>query len=344
MGLANKIQSASNADMRAPTLPDGPPPSLPQATYYPPAQTASAPPAPSALPPQTTFSPPSGNKFGGNEQPAVRERLNRIVAENQLQAFYPSHKLDAMVARASAIDYDALAQKWKMPKELAYDLASLALYDVVLYCDDSGSMIFEESGERIDDLKLIVSKVAEVATLFDHDGIAVRFMNSSQQGNSVRSKNEAEDLVKSVKFGGVTPIGTNLQNKVIAPLVLDGLRRGTLEKPVLIIIITDGEPSGEPRDTLSNVIGRTLDECIRSRYGERAVGYQIAQVGKDSRAQAFLATIDNHPRIGHLVDATSYFELEYEEMVKKGVELTPEMWLVKMMLGGIDKSYDEADE
>jgi hypothetical protein len=30
----------------------------------------------------------------------------------------------------------------------------LSLFDIVLYIDDSGSMAFEEGGERIDDLKL----------------------------------------------------------------------------------------------------------------------------------------------------------------------------------------------
>lgn len=60
-----------------------------------------------------------------------------------------------------------------MPVELAVDLASLALYDIVIYGDDSGSMESGD-GERIEDLKLIVAKVAEVATLFDDDGIEVR--------------------------------------------------------------------------------------------------------------------------------------------------------------------------
>ena len=73
-----------------------------------------------------------------------------------------------------------------MPKELAIDLASLALYDIVMFADDSGSMAFEENGERIDDLKLIASKVAEVATMFDDDGILMRFMNSPVQGNGLR--------------------------------------------------------------------------------------------------------------------------------------------------------------
>jgi hypothetical protein len=60
-----------------------------------------------------------------------------------------------------------------MPVELAVDLCALALYDIVIYADDSGSMESGD-GERIQDLKLIVAKVAEVATLFDDDGIEVR--------------------------------------------------------------------------------------------------------------------------------------------------------------------------
>lgn len=47
-------------------------------------------------------------------------------------------------------------------------------------------MAFEENGERIDDLKMIAQKVSEVATLFDDDGILVRFMNSTVEGNGIR--------------------------------------------------------------------------------------------------------------------------------------------------------------
>ena len=54
--------------------------------------------------------------------------------------------------------------------ELATDLASLALYDIVIYADDSGSMIFEEGGDRINDLKLILGRVAEV----HHDVLSSR--------------------------------------------------------------------------------------------------------------------------------------------------------------------------
>jgi hypothetical protein len=54
------------------------------------------------------------------------------------------------------------------------DKSRLALYDVVIYIDDSGSMAFEEQGERIKDLELIIQRVAFAATLFDEDGYVVQ--------------------------------------------------------------------------------------------------------------------------------------------------------------------------
>ena len=50
------------------------------------------------------------------------------------------------------------------------DLVALALYDIVIYADDSTSMKYAESGARIDDLKMILQRVTEVATLLDEDG------------------------------------------------------------------------------------------------------------------------------------------------------------------------------
>lgn len=237
-----------------------------------------------------------------------------------------------------------LAQRWNMPLELAYDLATLALYDVVIYADDSGSMIFEEGGSRIDDLKLILSKVAEVATLFDDDGIVVRFMNSQTQGNGIRNAQEASNLVENVRFTGMTPLGTNLNERVIQPFLAAGVQRRNLEKPILVITITDGEPVGEPSYMVSHVIKNAKAMVSNSVYGPGAISFEFAQVGKDTKAQAFLGRLDNDPEIGGMIDATSYFELEAEEYQRRGVELTPELWLVKLMVGAVDPSYDESDE
>ena len=69
--------------------------------------------------------------------------------------------------------------------------------------------------------------------------------------------------------------------------------------------------------------------------------YVCQQVGKDTDAQAFLGRLDNDRDVGGMVDATSYFELEAEEYQRRGVVLTPELWMVKLMVGAIDPTYDE---
>jgi hypothetical protein len=95
--------------------------------------------------------------------------------KQKIGAFYPPGSLEQLaqqVARSGAVH--RLSSEWKMPLEISMDLIKLALFDIVLYCDDSGSMAFEEGGSRIDDLKLIISRVAMAASLFDQDGIQVR--------------------------------------------------------------------------------------------------------------------------------------------------------------------------
>lgn len=103
--------------------------------------------------------------------------------------------------------------------------------------------------------------------------------------------------------------------------------------------------SCDSRYTLFKTIINANRELSRTRYGPDALSLQIAQVGNDIKARQFLEEIDNHPEVGGLVDCTSNYELEADEMMKANppVDLTPELWLVKMLLGGIDDSYDAQD-
>jgi len=177
----------------------------------------------------------------------VAAKLSKIAAVNQLSAFYPPDKLQAVATRvAQTVDFHALAARWRMPVELAVDLSALALYDVVIYADDSGSME-SGNGERIDDLKLIVAKVAEVATLFDDDGIEVRFINSNVQGNHIKTADDASRLLRSLEYRWDTKIGTQLEAKILQPMAYSR----KLRKPLLVISVTDGEPTDNAADFYS---------------------------------------------------------------------------------------------
>jgi len=168
-------------------------------------------------------------------------------------------------------------------------------------------MQFEEKGERIRDLRVILERVAYAAALFDDDGINIRFMNSQPPPNycnGVRSEQQIDQLMSQVQFKGLTPMGTELKKKILNT-ILDQARANQLRKPVLVVTITDGQPAGEPANAVFEAIKTTSAELSRTRYGAGAINFQFAQVGNDEKAREFLGQLDSDPMVGNLVDCTS---------------------------------------
>mmetsp|Transcript_11888 Transcript_11888/g.35570 ORF Transcript_11888/g.35570 Transcript_11888/m.35570 type:complete len:444 (+) Transcript_11888:82-1413(+) len=279
----------------------------------------------------------SGEFYG-----AIHAKLSALVPQNGLQAFYSPPTIDSVAHRLAAIDWRALAATWNLPVELCLDLVGLALYDIVIYCDDSGSMKFEEGGSRIDDLKAVLDRVSSVVTLLDADGISLRAMNYTGQADGVRTSQQAAHFVSQLEFKGLTPMGEMLERRIIEPILESRLNTRQLTKPLLVITITDGEPSEAP-GKVQREVAEAKRHCQQSPYGAGAIAFAFAQVGTDMGAQRFLATLDNDPDVGRMVDCTSHFELEQAECLKKGVQLTPDMWMLKLLVGGIDRSYDNQD-
>ncbi|KAH7424587.1 hypothetical protein KP509_11G014500 [Ceratopteris richardii] len=275
----------------------------------------------------------------------VANKLWSIIQAHKLQRFYDPPKYQAVLQKLSSINFPDIAVRWNISRDLAYNLASLALYDIVFFCDDSGSMLFEENGKRIDDLKFILSKVSDIATLFDDDGISVRFMNSNVTGDGIRNAGDVQKLISQVRFSGNTPLGTNFDRKVIQPLILGKARSNVaMAKPVLAILITDGEPVGESSDKIIQVIKEAKNSLESTPYGSGAFAIQIGQVGRDVKTQKFLESLDRDPTVGGMIDCTSYYEMEDEEFSRNGIALTPDLWLLKLCVGAIDPEYDAKDE
>ncbi|GAA5876976.1 hypothetical protein JCM8547_001956 [Rhodosporidiobolus lusitaniae] len=279
--------------------------------------------------------------------PAILRILEEGVHDQNLSHFYPPGSLQPVAQRiAQTGALSQIAQMWRLPLEIAMDLARLALFDTVIHCDDSGSMSFEENGSRIEELKSIVGKIATAAGLFDADGIQIRWMNSKKEGNNFTNEQQAYDLISKIKFNRGTPLGISLHEKVLEPLVLKPIKKGKLKKPLLIICVTDGAPTGEARDTIIKVMKETKKTLDKTPFTSDAVSFQLAQVGNDMEAREFLEWIDEDKTIGSLVDTTSGFEHEQDNFSKANppVHLTREMWLAKLLLGPIHSGWDAADE
>lgn len=93
---------------------------------------------------------------------------------------------------------------------------------------------------------------------------------------------ETQDAFQNV---GTTPLGSNLDRKVLQPMVLNQARSGSMQKPVLVICITDGEPTGEPKDATRQVVMNAKNQLQSSPYGPGAVAFQFAQVSMHAQFQ-----------------------------------------------------------
>lgn len=97
-------------------------------------------------------------------------------------------------------------------------------------------------GNRIPALQETVKNVAELATRLEPSGISIRFLNYDQDWdfNNLTSVADIEQKTKMVLYDGDTRLGQQLQAKIVSP-ILQKARNGSLRKPVIVAIVTDGE-------------------------------------------------------------------------------------------------------
>ncbi|KAF8243660.1 hypothetical protein K440DRAFT_589376, partial [Wilcoxina mikolae CBS 423.85] len=155
-----------------------------------------------------------------------------------------------------------------------------------------------------------VHRITPVATKLNEAGISLRFINYSRdidgRFDDLSQQKEIESKLKLVAPGGTTKIGTMLRSKIIEP-ILEKAKAGTLVAPVLVVIITDGEPSREPLDSLKKAIlhcKNSLAEIETSKghvYGHSTVVFQISYVGDDAVAEKFVRDLANDPQVGGMI-------------------------------------------
>ena len=86
------------------------------------------------------------------------------------------------------------------------------------------------------------------------------------------------------------------------------------------------------------------DKARKSKYGKYAFGFGFCQVGKDREAKNWLGQLDSDKKFGKMIDCTSEYKDEKEEFERVGNKLSPSTYVAKMLLGPINKLYDQADE
>lgn len=110
--------------------------------------------------------------------------------------------------------------------------------------DDSTTMKKKQEGERIKTVQQILRLVCEVYEYTRPTGLkALRFLNEPKGRLGIKTTH-IDNLDISGKFtswNGVTRIGTELKRKILDREIFKGKGLQERERPLLVIVITDGE-------------------------------------------------------------------------------------------------------
>lgn len=123
---------------------------------------------------------------------------------------------------------------------------STLLLSLTISIDDSSSMRLED-GKRWKSQKQLAERIARITTriLPEGEGVELRFINNDTDGASNLTLKGIERVLDGTSWAsnGNTEIGKYLRLRILEPLVYSKLVDRSLDRPLLVSVITDGRPS-----------------------------------------------------------------------------------------------------
>lgn len=238
----------------------------------------------------------------------------------------------------------AVLDRFEITIAEANDLAVLADYEIIFIADDSGSMglAAQPPGERQlgvqgpsrwHELCETVKLLVEIAVHFDHDGIDIYFLNRAPV-TKVRSSADARLAGAFAQPPrGTTPLTECLR---------DVAKRVEGERPVLLVIATDGEPDGGSKGFV-----RVVEDLVLKRTTQTKFRFQIMACTGDDDAVGWINTLDcRKDAVGAAVDCTDDFYTERKEVLRAGrVKMFRRSdWVIKALMGPVSTKFDQLDE
>lgn len=229
--------------------------------------------------------------------------------------------------------------KYEISPYIQEDVDCLRDYEIILLCDDSGSMkspseyLSIETNtvvqlSRWDELKETVNVVVELGVLLDDSGVDVWFLNKSVPNKNIKTQQQVMELFNCVP-NGRTPL-TRVLRKIMSEHT---------QKPKLILIVTDGEPT----DDNGNDDHVNFKKLLETRNAEHnRIG--ILACTTNEKNMEWLDDIDVNIKN---IDVIDDYLSERDQILKvqgKDFTYTHGDHILKMLLGPILEKYDEIDE
>ncbi len=233
-----------------------------------------------------------------------------------------------------------LAGRYEIRPDFCSKLRQLEGFEIVIICDDSGSMAslldqspgdpFGKKYSRWDELKHYVSIVTDIAGILDQNGLDIYFLNRPSV-TGITHSDQVQPLFQG-RPEGFTPIP-----RVIRQILTD--KAAVIrEKKMLLLIATDGEPTTDEGESATS----DFFQCLKTRSPN--VYVSIIACTDDTESMRYLNNID---RIIPAVDVNDdYLSEKTEVQQAQGLRYAFSFgdYVVKTLLGSIDPVFDRLDE
>ncbi|CAF5038671.1 unnamed protein product, partial [Rotaria sp. Silwood1] len=233
-------------------------------------------------------------------------------------------------------DLRTIAARYDINDTLAQRLNILQQFEIVVLCDDSGSMNTPVDGTirtRWDELLSIVQIVIEIATVFDSNGVDLHFLNRSSILNVTDSRQVAESF--SQRPDGLTPLTPALRRIFQSAAI-----KARSDKRLLVFVATDGEPT----DPNGNVDIQGLENLMRNERQANTTYVTFLSCTDDVSSVAYLSQWD---RTMINVDVVDDYKTEREKVRRiQGYNYPFSFgdYVAKALIGAVDRKMDQLDE
>lgn len=230
----------------------------------------------------------------------------------------------------------AIAGRYEIGDALAQRLNILQQFEIVVLCDDSGSMntpVDGTTGTRWDELRSIVQIIIEIGTIFDSNGVDVHFLNRPPMPNVTDSRQVVESFIQ--RPAGLTPLTAALRR-----IFQSSASKPNSDKRLLVFIATDGAPT----DANGTVDIQSLEHVMRNERNPNTTYVTFLACTDDEGSVSYLSQWD---RTMMNVDVVDDYKTEREEVRRnKGYNFPFSFgdYVAKALLGAVDPTMDSLDE
>ena len=219
---------------------------------------------------------------------------------------------------------------------MAVRLVALRNYELVIVCDDSGSMLTPIEGTdrtRWETLCFIVKIILEIGVIFDSNGVDIHFLNTDPILN-VKDPAQVTEIF-SRQPSGYTPLASTLEKIFQSSLS----QRGN-DKKLLVFVATDGASTDD--DGKENF--SAFEHVMLHRRKVETTFVTFLPCTDDSK---YLDCLKGWDRTMRHVDVTETFHRERDQVRRyRGPEFSFALgdYVVKALVGAIDAEIDRLNE